>query len=354
MHTNIFDTWSERCLLALGFIKLVLVLTFFMTFAGASHGLAANAEAAVCGGEDLIEKLQREDPAELAKIREEAKEVINSDSILWKIEASGKPDSWLFGTMHMADPEITKLHQNAENALASAQTIVVESTDALDPAAATNAMIKLAHLTLLGPEENLSKMIDPDLTDELEAATAARQLPMPLVNRMQPWLVATTVSLPVCELLRKHSGALVLDQVIAAHAEENNKELLGLETIEEQFSAIASLPQDYHLTALEETLALGTGAEDVIETMKVLYKRGEIGLIFPLMRSVSPKSFSGEGAENFQQALIENRNRTMAERVRPMLEKGSAFIAIGALHLPGETGLVALLKQAGYTVLQAE
>ncbi len=349
MHINIFDIWSERLLLALGFAKLVLVLAFFMTFGSASNALAA----AECQGENLIEKLERENPAELAKIREEAQSVANADSILWKIELEGRATSWLFGTMHMADPEITTLPENVEAALSKAQTIVVESTEALEPAAAANAMVKLAHLTLLGPDQNLSKMIDPDLTDELEAATTARQLPMPLVDRLQPWLVATTVSLPVCELLRKKSGALVLDQVIAAHAKENNKELLGLETIEEQFSSIASLPQEYHLKALEETLALGSGAEDVIETLKSLYKNGDTGMIFPLMRSVSPKIFTGEGATDFQSVLIENRNRLMTERSLPTLEKGGAFIAVGALHLPGDTGLVALLSDAGYQVTAA-
>ena len=50
----------------------------------------------------------------------------------------------------------------------------------------------------------------------------------------------------------------------------------------------------------------------------------------------------------FEKRMVEMRNYVMAERAEPLLESGSAFIAVGAMHLPGETGLVTLLRQAGY------
>jgi uncharacterized protein YbaP (TraB family) len=55
-------------------------------------------------------------------------------------------------------------------------------------------------------------------------------------------------------------------------------------------------------------------------------------------------------AAEFQDRLITRRNRLMAERLQPYLQEGNAFVAVGALHLPGETGLLELLEQRGYTV----
>ena len=52
----------------------------------------------------------------------------------------------------------------------------------------------------------------------------------------------------------------------------------------------------------------------------------------------------------FEERVVTLRNHVMAERAGPILDRGNAFIAVGALHLPGEQGLVALLTQAGYTV----
>ena len=55
-------------------------------------------------------------------------------------------------------------------------------------------------------------------------------------------------------------------------------------------------------------------------------------------------------ADEFQQHLVVDRNHRMAERMRQYLQQGQAFIAVGALHLPGEEGLLNLLEQQGYTV----
>jgi uncharacterized protein len=48
--------------------------------------------------------------------------------------------------------------------------------------------------------------------------------------------------------------------------------------------------------------------------------------------------------------MITGRNRTMADKAAPLLDRGSAFMAVGALHLPGPTGLIELFRTAGYTV----
>ncbi|UCE88321.1 MAG: TraB/GumN family protein [Pseudomonadota bacterium] len=57
-----------------------------------------------------------------------------------------------------------------------------------------------------------------------------------------------------------------------------------------------------------------------------------------------------EIAELFTRRFIVERNRLMLERMQPRLREGNAFIAVGALHLPGEQGLLRLLERRGYRV----
>ena len=57
-----------------------------------------------------------------------------------------------------------------------------------------------------------------------------------------------------------------------------------------------------------------------------------------------------KSAEAFLRRLIDDRNVHMIERMLPRLKQGAAFIAIGALHLPGEKGILQLLTERGYTV----
>jgi len=339
---------SEKFLLMIGLLKLALVAMFFLSFPFME---SANVHANdACTGENLIEKMRTEEPDKYAEVLAHAEAIENGGSIFWRIEKEGHPSSFLFGTMHMADPKIATLQTDVIDALKDVETVVLETTDVLNMEAAKASMAELAHLTLMPSGSSLKDLINDDLEDELDEAVAARGIPAFVANRMQPWLVATTVALPICEMSRKNSGEQVLDAVLGNYAIENGKQVKGLETSKEQLEAIALLPQDYHVSALEETLKSGNQSQDMSETMKALYLNGEISKILPLMRVLAPESFNGEGAVDFERELIDKRNFNMVERSLPILEKERVFIAVGALHLPGEKGIVKLLRDNGYIV----
>lgn len=338
----------KRTLQTLLVLKAALVALFFVTFVPASHSFASQN---ACHGSDIIAKMEREDPQKLARIRAEAAKIANGRSIFWKIEKEGIEPSWLLGTMHMTDPAVTTLSAASANALNSSKTVVIESTETLDPAKAAAAMVKLQHLTFLSAGESLDQILPADFMSKLETQLTPRGIPVQIASRMRPWVVATMIAIPVCEMQAKRSGLKILDHRIAQHAIDNEKTLIGLETTEEQFSAIAGLPQNFHVNALKETLSMGSSqVENMIATMKRLYRDGDTGMLIPLMKTISPKSFDGPGTAEFQEALISKRNFLMAERAETAINDGGAFIAVGALHLPGPTGLVKLLRDQGYTV----
>ena len=87
---------------------------------------------------------------------------------------------------------------------------------------------------------------------------------------------------------------------------------------------------------------------DDFEAMKSFYlKRDLKGLYIYGQRY----AFDDNSAyETLTQKLLTERNHTMVERMGPVLEKGNAFIAIGAMHLPGEEGVLALLDQQDYKI----
>jgi uncharacterized protein len=112
---------------------------------------------------------------------------------------------------------------------------------------------------------------------------------------------------------------------------------------------------EFHIEGLVETLRLGDRVEDVMETMVRLYIDGQTGMFWPFFEAALPSEGGDqEGFAAFQEALIDVRNRTMAEGAAPLIEKGGAFIAVGALHLPGKDGLVELLRQQGFRVEAVE
>ena len=350
MKLTIGDRISERALLTVGVFKLIALVLFFASFSTVAQIPAQAQSDANCSGKNLAAHFQQTDPAKFEKITAEANKVLNGNALLWKIEKQGYPTSWMMGTMHLSHPDVSRLTDRTKQVITSVDTVVIETLDVLDKQAMVKAMQSLAHLTMLPADEKLTDLIAVDLRDELEAETSTRGMPMQLVDRLQPWLVATSVALPVCELVRKQSGDPVLDVAIANFAKESGKELKGLETVKEQFEAMASLPREFHIAALEQTLASSANVLDMLTTMKDLYLEEKIAMVFPLMQASSPEIYTGENATKFQEALIEKRNATMAERSIKILEQGSSLIAVGALHIPGDDGLVELLRTKGFTL----
>lgn len=348
--TTTLDVLSGPALAVLGFLNIAFLAAFFVTLSV----LGARAGMPVCSGQDLLAAMATDDPGSLAEIRVEAAKVPNGTGLLWKIEKPGTAPSWLFGTMHVTDPRVVDLTPQARAAFEEAATVVIEATDAVDPQQAALALAKRPDLTMFTDGTTLTALLDDEQEALVAQALEKRGIPLAAVNLMKPWIVATAVALPACEMARKQAGAPFLDARLAHDAKASGKTLGGLETMIGQLEAMNSLPVELHVEGLVDTLALGNRLDDMIETMIVLYKREETGMIWPLLRAVSAKAGDADdGYAAFEETMVTARNRTMAENAGAFLDKGNAFIAVGALHLPGNEGLVELLRQAGYRVTPA-
>lgn len=332
----------------------LLFLAAFMAalLAAMSH---ARAEALPCTGDNLLAVMERDNPALLANIRTEAARVENGSGLLWKVEKDGVAPSFLFGTMHLSDPRVLALDEDVQAAFDAADIVVIETTDVLNPSRMAAAMLANPELTMFTDDTTLWSLMSPEDRAAAEAALSERGIPPGSVSKMKPWMIAAMVALPACELARKAQGAPVLDIMLAGQAQAAGKKLDGLETVAEQLGAMASLPLDLHVRGLVDTLRLGDTIDDVMETMVALYLEGETGAFWPFFRAALP---SGDGDDEagfvaFEEAMVTARNRTMATRAAPVLDAGGAFIAVGALHLPGPEGLVEALRAAGYRVSPA-
>jgi uncharacterized protein YbaP (TraB family) len=335
---------------ALRFLAALTTLAFASFVAILFAGTWTAQAETVCTGGDLLATMERDDPDAYARLLDASAETPNGESMLWRVEAPGGAISHLYGTMHVTDPRIAKLGDAASAAFDAADTLVIETTDILDPAAIMATMAERPDLMMFTDATTLSSLLADADRERVEAALGERGLSLASVDQMKPWMIAAMVALPACELARKSAGAEILDVALATRARAAGMKIEGLETTAEQLGAMAALPLDFHMRALVETLALGETIDDVIETMIVIHARGEPGLYWPFFAAALP----GDGADGvaiagFEQSVVVDRNRTMAERMKPMLDAGGAFVAIGALHLPGEEGVVALLESSGYS-----
>ena len=347
------DRISVPLLAALGLANALFLWTFLAVLFVALRSVPASA-AETCTGDDVLDAMKRDDPASYERVMEEAAATPYGDTRLFRIDKDGLTPSWLFGTMHLTDERVIDLPPKAQAAFDEADTVAIESTEILDQTKMATALFSRPELTMFTGDEDLTDYLTDDQRDLLAQGLAKRGIQFALVERMKPWLISGMVALPPCEFNRKQAGASFLDLKLAQDAERDGKELVGLETIVEQFDAMASLPMSFHVQGLVESIALGDRIDDVIETMIELYVKGETGARWPMLRSVSPEMETNEelaaGYADFEETMVHVRNKTMLDRALPLLEKGDAFIAVGALHLPGDKGLAQLIDEAGYTV----
>jgi uncharacterized protein len=347
------DQWIKPMIRTLAAIPAFAVMALLF-----STGVHAQAPAAktpadqACVGKNLAPALQEHDPATYAKVETEAAKTPNGEAIFWKIEKAGIKPSYLLGTMHVTDPRVLTMPDGAEAAARRADTIIVESDEVLDDKKAAIALMAKPELSMFTDGSTITSRLTAEQVKELEAGLKKRGLALSAVNRMKPWIIASFVALPACELARKAEGTSFLDKRIAQDAANAGKRVVGLETYAEQLAALNDLPMAFHLKSLIETLQLGDKMNDINETMIDLYLKGDIGAIVPMLQALSPDSSSAKDPDYaaFEQRIILDRNKVMATRAAPTLDHGNVFMAVGALHLPGQDGLVALLRQHGFTV----
>jgi uncharacterized protein len=351
-HAPAPSPWTQWVIRALSALPALLFALLITALVLAAHAHAQTVSDTSCTGRDLLPELQQRDPKAYAAIVNEAAKTPNGQATFWKIEKPGITPSYLLGTMHVTDPRVLRMPAGAQDAASKADAIIVESDEVLDDNKAAMALLAKPELSMFTDGSTITSRLTPEQASELEAGLKKRGLALAAVNRMKPWIIASFVALPTCELTRKAEGAAFLDKQIATDAAKAGKHVVGLETYAEQLAALNDLPMELHLKSLIETLQLGDKMSDINETMIALYLKGDIGAIMPMLQAMEPNPSAEQDKDyaNFEQRIVLDRNKVMATRAAPTLNQGNAFMAVGALHLPGDQGLVALLRAQGFTV----
>jgi len=310
----------------------------------------AAAEAPACTGKDLIADLREHDPKAYATLRAEADAIANNHGLFWKIEPpNGAAPSHLLGTVHVTDPRVHDLRPAVTAALDTASTVIVESTEALTATDLAKNMFKVASLMVLPGAQTLDDLLPPgdraavkDFYDR-EGGYEAH-------FKYRPYMLAMMLAYAPCEVARQAEGLPSLDAAIATTYRPGDAKLAGLETLVEQFTSMSDMPMPDQVDWLLQAIRLRAEVDDFTETLVRLYLAQDTGMLLAWSREMTIRHGSEATWDSFRSLLIDTRNERMAERAVPFIEAGNAFIAVGALHLPGQAGLVQLLRDRGYKV----
>jgi uncharacterized protein YbaP (TraB family) len=142
---------------------------------------------------------------------------------------------------------------------------------------------------------------------------------------------------------------LVLDMMLYQSALEQGKSVHGLETVEEQLNVFEALSEKDQVLLLQDAVENFPELDALHAELLEAYKQRDLAGLMALGEAAM-QAGDQQLADEFQQHLVVDRNHRMSDRMQVYLRQGEVFIAVGALHLPGEEGLLNLLEQQGFTV----
>lgn len=307
-----------------------------------------------CHGVNMLAETAARDPQTYSRIMAEAAATKNAGAMLWKIEKDGRPASYLFGTVHLTDERVTNLSPAVKGALNEAKVIALEVSD-LSESATASVIAKSAPLVMFTDGRRLDNLLSNTEYEAVKTIIARSGMPVDLAASFKPWIVTMILSVSDCERNKVQQGARVLDMKIAEIGKARGLEVVGLETIPAQLESLAAVPEQQQIDMLRSSLKFADRTNDMMETLVQLYLSRKISAAMPFQIALAQQAgVTDQAFAGFQEKLLTERNEKMRAVAEPLLDEGGVFIAVGALHLPGDKGLVAILRESGYTVSPIE
>ena len=267
----------------------------------------------------------------------------HGQGLLWQIEGTEAAPSYLFGTMHSTDPEIATPPAQVAERLYQARSLTVELI------MNTETLMIVARAMMLTDGRTLDGILGPELFEQVTEVGAGYGLRPQQLKLFKPWALMAMFSLPQAEMARAAQGGKPLDEVLQIEAAERGTVIHALESAEEQIAVLQSPSESDQIALLREVVVGYDELDALFARMRGAYLDRDLAALYGLMQEQVAAS-DPHLMESFIENLVDRRNRLMVERMATRLAEGNAFIAVGALHLPGDQGILHLLEQQGYTV----
>lgn len=306
---------------------------------------------AECLGRNLIDSLSEADRLAVAAATDRAP---FARGTLWRA-TRGAQTVHLVGTYHLDDPRHAAMMARVTPLIDAAATVLVEAGP--EEEAALKARISHDPSLMVITEGPTLREALPDAEWALLAdAMRERGMPPFLVSKLRPWYVSMLLSLPACGLEGMEAPRGGLDGLVIARAQERAIRLRALEPHDTVFRVFDAMPMGDQLAMIRSSLALEPMSEDYAVTLADAYFAGETRLIWELTRQLShalpgqdPARLEADFAR-MEQALMTDRNRAWIPVIESAAQEGPVLAAFGALHLPGENGVLRLLQEAGFVI----
>jgi len=266
----------------------------------------------------------------------------NSDQALfWSIRNDGQLCGYILGTIHSEDPRVLDFSEEFIGLLKSNEIFAMELVPDLP------TLSRLSEYMHYPPGQTLEEVVGVERFNALASALSTYQVPVEFISRMKPWAAMMTLSTPPPET------GFFMDLSLSLRASGHGLKVVGLETLEQQLSFLEDMPMAMQLSLLDQALREFEQVAEVHDQMVDAYLENDLVKLQKLSDE-QLREVGEEAGRYFIDSGIIARNQRMAKSLLPQLENSRVFVAVGALHLSGDRGLLSLLRQEGYELQPME
>jgi uncharacterized protein YbaP (TraB family) len=251
---------------------------------------------------------------------------------------------YLAGSVHALGPDAYPLPAVFEKAFEASGTLVEELD--LAEAGSLSAMPMLLARGLYGDGRTFESAVSKETATMVAQYFKQTGLPMAMIRPMKPWMIMLMLS--ALEVQKAGLDASRgLDKYFYDKARAAKKPVIGLETAEFQIDRFDTMPDEVQEQMLRSTLTELDAQSSQLKAMIAAWQRGDTATLEKTVRT----SFAGYPAA--YTSLIVERNRNWIPQLQMCLSSPRpCFVVVGAAHMVGPDGLLALLQQKGYKVEQ--
>lgn len=258
------------------------------------------------------------------------------NSLLWEIRGKGltKP-SYLFGTIHMICPQDFFM-TDAIKAKFDQSAVLYMEINMDDLSAPATLMDKIQ----FKGGKKLSDLFDSsNYKDLTQFVKDTLQSDIRFFEKFKPLMLYSIMSVKMLPCGKEEAYEYEFMQM----AKKKGKPIKGLETVQDQVSVFDSIPEKEQADMIMDMVRHFDSQKNDFQRLVNFYKAQQLDSLYQMIQE-SPDTKINEDL------LLYNRNRKWVPLIAAAIQRNSCFIAVGAGHLGGPQGLIALLRKKGYTV----
>ncbi len=265
-----------------------------------------------------------------------------ADPALWVVHKNAAT-VYLFGTIHILPAQTHWMDKGIGAALNQSRELWTEA----DIGNLAGNVAALRHYGL-GAAQSVDYLLPPEYRERFRRDVALSGMPMLMFAHARPWLAE--ILLDAASLQRAGPVVMGAESTLLAYAHDHHMATPTFETLDQQFAMLADMPEAAQLTALEQEIDDFDGAGPQFAKLLAAWQSGDVDTLDRLTNQDMRKHQEASWTE-----LILRRNEGFAQKIADRLQgSGTAFVAVGAAHMCGSTGVPALLKNQGFAVTRVQ